>query len=204
MSNPYLVVKQFEEALAEFCGSKYAVTVNSCSMALFLCCKYVDITKYDEIEVPKFTYPSVPASIVHAGGRIKFVDKNWQDQMWYRLNPSVIYDSAKIMVRGMYEQGSLMCLSFHAKKIINIGHGGAILTNDSEAYEWFKCARFDGRHEENLINDKLAFAGWNCYMGSYDAARGLELMQWLKDENYCEADPYQDLSVYDFFTKANR
>ena len=205
MDSPYLVVKQFENELAKFCGSPYAITVNSCSMALFLCCKYARVSEYDEIDVPKFTYPSAAAAVVNAGGRINFVDNDWQaTTMMYSLYPSNIWDSAKVMCKGMYKQNTFMCLSFHAKKIIPIGRGGAILTDSQEAYEWFKCARFDGRHEKPLHEDTLAFAGWNCYMSNYDAARGLELMQWIKDENYCEEDPYQDLSRYDFYKRANR
>jgi hypothetical protein len=99
----------------------------------------------------------------------------------------------------MYIKNSLICLSFHAKKTLPIGRGGAILTDSKKAYEWFKCARFDGRHEVALDNDTLAFPGWNMYMTPEQAARGLELMQWIKDENIGSVDPYQDLSKYEFY-----
>jgi len=39
--NPYKVVKMFEETVADYCGSKYAVAVTSCTEALFLCFKYI-------------------------------------------------------------------------------------------------------------------------------------------------------------------
>ena len=104
----------------------------------------------------------------------------------------------------MYIKDSLMCLSFHGKKILKIGRGGMILTDSKEAYEWFKLARFDGRHECALPVDEIAFAGWNCYMTCEQAARGLEQAQWLKDFNPVERDEYQDLSKYKFYTEANR
>ena len=39
-NNPYLVVKKFEDSVAEYTGSKYAVSVDSCTNALFLCLMY--------------------------------------------------------------------------------------------------------------------------------------------------------------------
>jgi len=80
-----------------------------------------------------------------------------------------------------------------------IGRGGMILTDDSRSVEWFKCARFDGRHEKSLENDTLAFAGWNMYMTPAQAARGLEWMQWIKDKYVGAEDFYPDLSQYDFY-----
>jgi len=42
------------------------------------------------------------------------------------------------------------------------------------------------------------------YMTPEQAARGLELLQWLSDRNIDTPDPYQDLSKYKFYTEANR
>ena len=39
-NNPFKIVRMFEETIAEYTGSKYAVSVDSCTNALFLCCKY--------------------------------------------------------------------------------------------------------------------------------------------------------------------
>jgi dTDP-4-amino-4,6-dideoxygalactose transaminase len=207
VSNAYTVVRQFEEAMAEYAGSKYAVAVESCSAAIFLCCKYVDVSKIGEILIPSITYPSVPASIVNAGGRVRFVDHDWQGHGFYSLHPTDIIDSAKYLARGMYQRFSgepLVCLSFHAKKTLPIGRGGMVLTNSSAVAAWFRCARFDGRHECALDKDTLAMAGWNMYLSIEAAARGLELMQWIKDENLLPPDPYTDLSKYSFYTEANR
>ena len=96
------------------------------------------------------------------------------------------------------------CLSFHGKKVLPIGRGGMILTDSKEARDWFKLARFDGRHEQSLSGDTLAMAGWNMFMTPEQAARGLELLQWLPDVNIDKRDQYQDLSRYKFYTEANR
>ena len=47
--NPYKIVKMFEEEIAEYTGAKYAVSVDSCTNALFLCCTYLNV---DEVIIP--------------------------------------------------------------------------------------------------------------------------------------------------------
>ena len=217
MSNAYTVVREFEKSIAEYTGAPYAVSVESCSAALFLCFQYRSLTqKGIEVEIPTNTYPSVPNGLVHAGFKIRFVDITWQRFGWYTIHPLKIIDSAKCLSRGMWgklsmkmqtfmnRQSKLICLSFHGKKCLKIGRGGMILTDNEEGVEWFKRARFDGRNECPLPNDTLAFPGWNLYLSPEQAARGLELMQWIKNKNIDEPDEYQDLSQYKFYTEANR
>ena len=42
-------VRAFEKCVADYAGSKYAVAVDSCTNALFLCCKYF---KVNEVTIP--------------------------------------------------------------------------------------------------------------------------------------------------------
>ena len=130
--NPYKIVKMFEETVADYCGSLYAVSTDNCTDALLLCCEYLNV---EEVMIPARTYLSVPQSIIHAGGVVKFEDINWKGV--YQLKPYPIYDAAKRFTSGMYLPGSYMCLSFHIKKHLKIGKGGMILTDDFEAYQWF-------------------------------------------------------------------
>ena len=58
LSDPWDVVDLFEKKLAEYAGSKYAVAVDNCTDALFLCLKYLKAN--GEITLPKRTYESVP------------------------------------------------------------------------------------------------------------------------------------------------
>jgi len=200
----YRVVRDFEAAMAEFTGAPYAVSVESCSAAIFLCCLYSKVKDIDEVIIPRFTYPSVPASIVNAGGRVAFEDIDWQIAGYYGLGNTDIVDSAKCLSRNMYIRNHLTCLSFHGKKLLPIGRGGMILTSSKEACDWLKAARFDGRHEKPLPGDMLIMTGWNMYMTPEQAARGLEQLQWLSDRNIDAPDLYQDLSKYKFYTEANR
>ncbi len=187
----YQVVENFEQTIAEYAGSKYAVAVESCSAALFLCCVYLRVGK---VLLPKFTYPSVPASVIHAGGRVQFYNGTWEGV--YALKPYPIIDGALRFSRGMYK-GGLHCLSFHSKKLLPIGRGGMILTNVKEEAEWFKLMRFDGRPQAPL-SAGVKLVGWNMYLTPEQAARGLMLFDLIKNENFpdlvMEEQGYIDLS----------
>jgi dTDP-4-amino-4,6-dideoxygalactose transaminase len=182
---PYQVVVDFESTVADYAGCKYGVAVDSCTNAIFLCAKYLNV---QSTILPSRTYPSVPCSIIHAGGNVSFQDFEWREQGYYRIEPYPIYDAAHLFKKNMYNlvnqplcggdinDHAFVCVSFSATKPINIGKGGMILTNDEEATKWFKQARYCGRHEVPLMSDEFEMIGWNMYMTPEQAARGLLLM----------------------------
>ena len=59
-------VALLEQEFADLLGSRYALAVASCSAALFLSIKALDIPKGAKILIPAFTFAAVPSSIVHA------------------------------------------------------------------------------------------------------------------------------------------
>ena len=166
--NPYKIVKMFEETVADYCGSKYAISCDNCSDALLMCCQYL---KVEEVTIPSRTYLSVPQSIIQAGGVPRFKDYDWSGI--YQLEPYPLWDCAKRFTSNMYIPSTLMCLSFHAKKNLKIGKGGAILTDDPQAYHWLKKCRYSGRDH---LHDNIETLGWNSYMTPEQAARGLTLL----------------------------
>lgn len=209
MKNPYAIVTEFEEAIAEYCGSKYAVAVESGTAAIFLSLMYrrkkiaMGRSTFMEVFIPKRTYPSVPCSIIHAGFRVKFTDDDWQGE--YELAPLNIWDSALRFKRKMYH-GGLQCLSMHIKKSLPVGRGGAILTDDLFAVKWLRLARFDGREPVPLQQQKdFTVLGYNMYMEPVNAARGIQLMQALGDRELLDlsvADQkYSDLSQFPIYTQ---
>jgi dTDP-4-amino-4,6-dideoxygalactose transaminase len=167
------VIRQFEKTIAKHCGAPYGVAVESCSSALFLCCRYFNV---GEVTIPKKTYFSVPFGITHAGGRVIFKDKKWRGA--YELKPYPIIDSAVRFRKGMFRPGFFHCLSFHYSKHIPIGRGGMILTDDKKAVAWLREMRNDGRREIPKEMDRVELAGWNFYMTPEQAARGLSLFYW--------------------------
>lgn len=192
--NPYKIVKMFEEEIAEYTGAPYAVSVDSCTNALFLCCKYLNVT---QVTIPKKTYISVPQSIIHSGGQVSFEDVNWTGI--YQLKPYPIYDSAKRLTSDMYLKGTFMCLSFHVKKHLKIGKGGMILTDNLDAVNWFKKVRYEGRNEINYHEDNIELLGWNMYMTPVEAAIGLTLLQNFPKFNEDLPENYKDLTTNKLF-----
>lgn len=204
--NPYNVVADFESRIAEWAGSKYAVAVESGTAAIFLSIQYRKLlAPIGRVEIPKHTYPSVPCSIIHAGGGVDFIDENWDGE--YELFPLKIWDSALRFKKGMYH-GGLQCLSFHIKKHLPIGRGGMILTDDEEAYKWLKKARFDGRDPVPLSEDNFTMLGWNLYMEPSQAARGIQLFETLRDKDLpdlkVEDQKYPDLSRFPIYTEGSK
>lgn len=182
------VVAEFEKRVADYAGAKHAVAVDCCTSAIFLSCKYLSVAK---VVVPAKTYISVPMAVIHAGGSVSFDDIEWRGV--YQLSPYLIYDGAKRFRRKMY-RGGLHCLSFHAKKILNIGKGGMILTDDEHAADWFRKARYDGReHKVGYSDEKVTMLGWHCYMTPEQAARGLHLLDVLPENVPDQEEDYPDL-----------
>lgn len=204
-NNPYKIVKMFEEEVADYTGAPYAVSVDSCTNALFLCLKYQQHIQnagaHQEVIIPSKTYLSVPQSIMHSGMDVVF-DTTIND--WngiYQLKPFPIYDAAKRFTSNMYLPGTFMCLSFHIKKHLRIGKGGMILTDDLDAVTWFKKARYEGRSEKLYHEDDIDMLGWNMYMTPQQAAHGLALMQNypLHVPDLGENNGYRDLTEFSLF-----
>lgn len=200
LHNPYKIVQMFEEEIALYTGAKYAISVDSCTNALFLICKYLNVK---EVTIPSKTYLSVPMSIINSGGEVIF-DKRPDTNHWvgaYQLKPYPIYDAAKRLTSGMYIHGSYMGLSFHIKKHLGIGKGGMILTDDESAMNWFKKARYEGRSEKYYKEDSIETMGWNMYMTPQEAAQGLCLMQNypLHNKDMDELNGYRDLTEFPVF-----
>jgi dTDP-4-amino-4,6-dideoxygalactose transaminase len=200
--NPYKIVQMFEEEVAEYAGSSFAVAIDNCTDALFLSCIYEKVT---EVEIPTKTYLSVPQAIMAAGGKVNFREEDWKGI--YQLNPYPIYDAARRFTKDMYIPGSFMCLSFHPKKILKMRKGGMILTDNVEAYKWFKKARFSGRDECSYHIDDFDLnpvIGWNFYMMPEIATRGVLLMSGFYKDGIAKQNEdlelsYPDLSKFEIW-----
>lgn len=199
--NPYFVIDELERRIAEWSGAKYGIAVESCTMAILLSLKYVGV-EGKTINVPKFTYPGVACSVIHAGAKINFTDEQWEGA--YSLYPSKVVDGALRFCKGMYIHGTLHCLSFHLRKRLNLGRGGMILTDDKDAYDWLKLARFDGRAPIPINQQKeFTVIGYNAYMQPADGARAIQLFELLRDKDLpdlpIEEQGYVDLSQFTIY-----
>lgn len=204
MRNAFSVVEDFEQRVAEYAGSHCAVAVDCCTSAIFLSLQYLKATQHGlprKVTLPARTYVSVPMACIHAGFDVEFEDRLWLGT--YQLEPFDLWDGAKRFRRGMY-QGGLHCLSFHAKKILPIGRGGMVLTDDEGAAHWMKRARYDGREGRAYPQESISMLGWHCYMTPEQAARGLQLLDVLPEGMPDQTEDYPDLRKFEVFRAKER
>lgn len=202
----YKVTEEFEEKLAKYTGAPHVVTLDNASNAIFLALYYENI-KGKTITIPSRTYPSVPCEIIHAGGKVEFEPVSGKTiKGAYQLKPTRTWDSALRFTANMYIPGSFMCISFTGPyKHFKLSKGGAILTDDLQAYHWFKRARYSGRRECSYHDDNFDMLGWNFYMMPELAARGLLLMsQFYNMDGTPKTNedlelPYPDLSKFKIY-----
>lgn len=197
INDPWDWVTNFENEIAKYTGSRYAIACDSNTNAIKLLLHYFGF-KDKEIEVPANTYVSVPNQIILSGNKPKFKDIKWEGM--YELGDTGIIDSATAFHKGMYMDhfDSFMVLSFHYKKILNIGQGGMILTNSGRFNKWARPMIYDGRHKEVMYKDDIfECIGWHMYMSPESAKRGLEIFHSDKIQDYNEpcgsSETYKDL-----------
>ena len=166
-------IREFEQALAKFTGAPYAVMTDCCTHAIELCLRYDKITR---VQFPAHTYLSIPMTMHKLGIEYSYTDKLWTGE--YQFIGTRIWDSARLLQEGMYREGQLQCLSFGYDKPLEIGHGGAILTDDVEIYDVLSQQRYDGRDltVSPWENQKVFHVGYHYRPTIEDAVRGLELL----------------------------
>lgn len=208
MRTVYDITAEFERKLCEYTGAPYAVAVDNQSNALFLALMYEASKglKGRTLTIPKHTYPSVPCEIIHSGNFVNFIDSDKMLTGEYQLQGSTVWDSALRFTFNMYRSGQMQCLSFTGPyKHLKLGKGGAILTDNIEAYKWLKKARFSGRSECSYHDDNFEMLGWNFYMLPEIAAKGVRDMQQFYNLDGTPKDmpdlslPYPDLSKFKIY-----
>ena len=176
-------ILRFEQELAEFVEAPYAVMTDCCTHAIELCLRYDQV---QECEFTPYTYLSIPMLMHKLGIQYQYSDHAWQ--RWVGEYPFVktrIWDSARRLERGMYRPDTMQCLSFGHTKPLHIGHGGAIILDDEQAYHKIIRMRYDGR-DLNITpwqEQKEFLVGYHYKPSIEDAEQGLALLQGLKE--YC-------------------
>jgi dTDP-4-amino-4,6-dideoxygalactose transaminase len=198
MNNTWYNVKLFEKIIANYTGSKYCVAVDSCTNAIFLSLMYntyINKNISEKIIIPERTYISIPMQIKNAGKYPILKNIKWKGQ--YKLGNTNIIDSAQNFNKNIYEKNSLQCLSFQYKKHLPIGRGGAILTDNKNAYLWLLEARHDGRNMYNNFGKikNVKSTGWHCPMLPHEACIGIELFYNRNLTNQNTLGSYLDYEI---------
>jgi perosamine synthetase len=94
-------VALLEQEFADLLGAKYALAVASCSAALFLSLKALDLPRGARVLIPAFTFAAVPSAVVHADCTPVLVEVGDN----YRVNmadfEAKLDDAAAVMISHM-------------------------------------------------------------------------------------------------------
>jgi len=165
----FQVIADFENKIAEFYGSPYAVAIDCCTHGIELCLRYNEIEYFT---VPKRTYLSVPFLGDKIGIEWDWKNEDWDD--YYYLGETNIIDAAVLWKENSYIPNTFMCLSFQFQKHLSLGRGGMILTDNKEARDELKRMSYDGR-EPNIPwrEQNIKSFGYHYYMTPETAQNGL-------------------------------
>jgi perosamine synthetase len=80
-------VTRFEEMLAEFCGTRYAIATSNGTAALHLALLALDIGPGDEVILPTFSFIATANAVTYTGAKAVFVDSDLET---WNINPNLI------------------------------------------------------------------------------------------------------------------
>lgn len=196
-------IKDFEEKIAEFFGSPYAVAVDCCTHGVELSIRYqIDKGEHlSKISCPKRTYISIPFLANKLGLDLEWRDEEWVDM--YYITPKII-DAAVLWKKNSYIPGTFMCVSFQFRKHLSLGRGGVILCDNEDDYLNLKKMTYDGRLPDIPWREQnISTMGYHYYMTPETAELGLQ-----KLEKAINTEPHQwtvndwpDVSEMDIFKK---
>ena len=190
-------IEEFENKIAEFYNSPYAVATDCCTHAMELCLRY---ERYNNITVPTHTYISIPFTCEKLNLNWKFEYQEWED--FYYLGNTNIIDAAVYWKESGYIENTYMCLSFQFRKHLSLGRGGVILLQNKEDYDILKKMSYDGRSpNQPWMEQDIDTMGYHYYMIPETALLGLEKLEKVKNQipkEWSYAD-YPDLSQMSVF-----
>lgn len=193
-------ITQFENAIAEYTNSPYAVGLDSCTSCVFHSLKFFNVK---DIVLPRRTFVSIYTHALLAKCKVAFNDIEWNGT--YRIEPTTIYDCAKRLKPNMYAPGAVMCLSFGRDKPVSIANhtskyrGGMVLTDNETLVKYLR--EISDEHLPRSLNNERSFFyhDCNCSMLEEEAKIGLELFNAApptEDAEEASAIHYPDLSQY--------
>jgi hypothetical protein len=164
----FKIIENFENEIANFFGSPYAIAVDSCTHGVELSLRYMNVKS---ISVPKHTYISIPFLSEKLKIGLHWRDESWKD--YYYLSYNVI-DAAVLWKPNSYVPNTLMSVSFQYQKHLSLGRGGVILCDNLHDAEQLKKMSYDGRLPNIPWKEQnIDMVGYHYYMTPETAELGL-------------------------------
>ena len=222
-------VEEFETRLSELLGCRHVCAVNSCTSALMLVLRALDIGPGDSVVVPAFGCAASAMPVLETGAKPLFADIEPAtfNVSWKTIARALKKNTKAIIVAHMFGQicdldlivsecrrrnlvliedaalafgarkdgryagtfGLAGCFSFHPRKMLTTGEGGAVCTDNSDLAARVRSSRNYGasRTAWNRFQkgdgspsgfSRLAF---NCKLTDLQAAIGLVQLRRLPD-----------------------
>lgn len=170
-------VDLFEENLAKYVGTKYAVGLNSGTDAIFASLKALGIGRGDEVIVPALTFKATAGAVVSTGATPVLVDldESWEKYVsmktkamipahiagevseWWTDDFPVIEDACQAL-GAVKPMGITQCWSFYPAKILGAyGDAGGLTTNDKDIADEVRDMRnhYKGSNKAFGFNSRL-------------------------------------------------
>ena len=181
------IVQELENTIAEYVGAKYACSIHSASMAIFL--SIVDKPK-TTIAIPAIIPPVVPNAILTAGHDISYYDDiEWVGNSYilHKFDNYKIIDSAQQLDKDQFKTQAndqdLMIFSFYPTKPIGSIDGGMIVSNDEEKIKHLRLlSRYGANLEANSWENQYILPGWKMYMNSIQAYMAMQNFNKLQSK----------------------
>mgnify|MGYP003662617947 CR=1 FL=1 len=181
------IVEEFENTIANYVGAKYACSIHSATMAIFLC--LIELEK-QTIEISTIIPPVVPNAILCAGHDLKYRDDTeWVGHSYILkdFGNYKIIDSAQQLDKGQFlsqaNDEDLMIFSFYPTKPVGSIDGGMIVSNDKTKIDRLKVlSRYGMTPERNSWDRKIILPGWKMYMNSIQAHVGMQNFKKLENK----------------------
>jgi UDP-2-acetamido-2-deoxy-ribo-hexuluronate aminotransferase len=192
------LVKKLEQRLAHRVGRKHCVTTASCSDALFLAVKSLDLPPQSRVAVSSYTFTATAHAVSRAGHEVVPVDVGndycidvdkisncaavvavdifGNMSQWSLLNQlkiPVISDAAQSLeshngVGWSAENGTIGCVSFAPSKPISSWGSGGAVVTDCD--DLANTCRLLRLHGKSRNSDQAIGAGLNSMISSFEAA----------------------------------
>lgn len=175
-------IKKFEKALSKFTNAPYVITTDCCTHAIELCLLHDNI---QSCSFTAFTYLSIPQVMKKLSIQYTLTDERWITE--YQFHNTRIWDCARRLEPNMYVPERLMCLSFGYGKPLDIGRGGAILTDSAHDYNVLSKMRYDGRDLSILPweSQEIFTQGYHYKLNPEECRQGLKkLKKYIKNKNF--------------------
>lgn len=169
------IITRFENKIAEFFGSPYAIAVDSCTHGIELCLRYTDEKR---INVPNRTYLSIPMLANKMDLELEWRDEEWEDYYTLNYDNKRIIDAAVLWRKSSYIPNTFMCISFQYQKHLSLGRGGIILCDNEVDAKELKKMSYDGRLPNiPWRNQDIESFGYHYYMTPEVAQLGLDKLE---------------------------